>query len=884
MFRWLFILFASCVAAQAGNFEIIFQKQYADLPFETRIDPSGIYGISSFTVAGNIISLQTFDAQDIFEYSNNTFVRSHTNNNTSNSLLKEKSSSDENVDRQNTRQCYLAETSAFRVTDEGLVNDAGEQISVRVPSRNKLVLSLSLNSGTKEQSFSFNNNLAAADLIGIDQKGREYIIVEKFISDIPLNIKREVWTISSNGSVLSILEVPAIKYLSTIKDFTIDAEGNLYHLLTEQSKVSVIKWTGLGNSNGEIVAYPKQYQYSLHYNQLVPKREAASKTIASPVAAASRTQALHIGESYVLYKYVCRAVNLSPNPVAAPDGDTVKTPPRLIVGNNAKVAYKWGGFNTLSGYATGLTKGYYAGDIDTESPSSYAVGVDCSGFVSRCWQLTSHVVTSDMPGITTQYSTWDSLRPGDAIHRDGHVRMFIQKNSNGSLKVVESSGRDWGVSYWSYMPSELTIYTPRYYNGMDTNYSLNRPTMYSALLVGGGVTLQWQCDTAGVVGYRLYYSTDNSTWTLIKNESTLKTNSATVSMLNTAGYFRVASVNGTALVESDWSNVMGAGNFGSAQKVLVLDGFYRETGTWRGAGHTFVYNYGKALESKKLNFESVSSKQLNIVRLAKYASIFRISGDQSTADSTITNIEQDSLKTYLEQGGCLFISGSELGWDLSNKGSTADKAFYNNYLKAVYVADDAGVETVQGETGSALAKVNLQFAQTYEVDFPDEINTYGGSTVAMRYTNNKVAGVQYTGTFGTSVVAGKVIYFAFPLETTANDTAFSAVINQSLAYFSGVSGVKQIPNTHPVVFALSQNYPNPFNPTTTIRFSIAERQFTALKIFDVLGKEVCMLVNEEKPAGEYQVSFNAGNLASGIYFYTLHSGNFTETKKLILVK
>lgn len=59
-----------------------------------------------------------------------------------------------------------------------------------------------------------------------------------------------------------------------------------------------------------------------------------------------------------------------------------------------------------------------------------------------------------------------------------------------------------------------------------------------------------------------------------------------------------------------------------------------------------------------------------------------------------------SLKTYLEQGGCLFISGSEIGWDLSNKGSAADKAFYNNYLKAVYVADDAGVETVVGEAGS----------------------------------------------------------------------------------------------------------------------------------------------------------------------------------------
>jgi photosystem II stability/assembly factor-like uncharacterized protein len=88
----------------------------------------------------------------------------------------------------------------------------------------------------------------------------------------------------------------------------------------------------------------------------------------------------------------------------------------------------------------------------------------------------------------------------------------------------------------------------------------------------------------------------------------------------------------------------------------------------------------------------------------------------------------------------------------------------------------------------------------------------------------------------------------------------------------------------PIASSLSQNYPNPFNPTTSIQYSIASKQFVTLKIYDVLGNEVAALVNEEKPAGNYTVEFNGNNLASGIYFYQMKAGNFTATKKLILMK
>jgi hypothetical protein len=85
-------------------------------------------------------------------------------------------------------------------------------------------------------------------------------------------------------------------------------------------------------------------------------------------------------------------------------------------------------------------------------------------------------------------------------------------------------------------------------------------------------------------------------------------------------------------------------------------------------------------------------------------------------------------------------------------------------------------------------------------------------------------------------------------------------------------------------FNLAQNYPNPFNPTTKISYTIPERNNVSLKIYDMLGREVATLVNTTKEAGNYEVNFNASNLASGLYIYKLTAGNFVSTKKMMLLK
>jgi len=88
----------------------------------------------------------------------------------------------------------------------------------------------------------------------------------------------------------------------------------------------------------------------------------------------------------------------------------------------------------------------------------------------------------------------------------------------------------------------------------------------------------------------------------------------------------------------------------------------------------------------------------------------------------------------------------------------------------------------------------------------------------------------------------------------------------------------------PVKTALFQNYPNPFNPSTIISFTLPGKTFVSLKVFDILGKEAASIVSEEMPAGSYNRQWNAANISSGIYFYRLQTGSFTETKKMILLK
>ncbi|MBK9334062.1 MAG: T9SS type A sorting domain-containing protein [Ignavibacteria bacterium] len=99
-----------------------------------------------------------------------------------------------------------------------------------------------------------------------------------------------------------------------------------------------------------------------------------------------------------------------------------------------------------------------------------------------------------------------------------------------------------------------------------------------------------------------------------------------------------------------------------------------------------------------------------------------------------------------------------------------------------------------------------------------------------------------------------------------------------------LTSIQQIGNSVPGKFNLSQNFPNPFNPNTVISYELQSTGFAKLRVYDVLGNEVATLVNEKQNAGSYNVKFDGSKYSSGIYFYRLDAGEFSDTKRMILLK
>ena len=119
---------------------------------------------------------------------------------------------------------------------------------------------------------------------------------------------------------------------------------------------------------------------------------------------------------------------------------------------------------------------------------------------------------------------------------------------------------------------------------------------------------------------------------------------------------------------------------------------------------------------------------------------------------------------------------------------------------------------------------------------------------------------------------------------TVNLSATEGEAVSAVGTLSSITTDVKSDNILPLEYKLEQNHPNPFNPTTTISYSIPMQGNVIIKVYDIRGNEIKILVNETQAAGSYNISFDASNLSSGLYFYSIRSGNFTSTKKMMLLK
>jgi hypothetical protein len=335
-------------------------------------------------------------------------------------------------------------------------------------------------------------NLGCLRVIGTDDQGRIYLDIDLVEQAAPLEVRREVWILAGTGELQGKLRIPTHYFTRIFRDLELHGNGDLFHMISAEDGVHVLKWSVGAVSGGNYIGdYPPRFQGKIHYNLLdaeepdgLPEvtRFSVPRAMASTV---TRNEAISLGNSYALHQWVCTADNLSDGVEIAPDGDLVLTPDWIVVGLNQRVPYKWGGFDTLANFDAGIAAGNYAGDIHLDGSSAYASGVDCSGFVCRCWKSDTVYTTREMVDpaygpITLPYTSWDKIQAGDAVHKEGHVRLAVTSLQDGSILTLESAGTatDWGVGYTLYSLAELEGYSPRYYINMEG--ATTPVTIYSA--------------------------------------------------------------------------------------------------------------------------------------------------------------------------------------------------------------------------------------------------------------------------------------------------------------------------------------------------------------------------------------------------------------------
>ena len=336
----------------------------------------------------------------------------------------------------------------------------------------------------------------------------------------------------------------------------------------------------------------------------------------------------------------------------------------------------------------------------------------------------------------------------------------------------------------------------------------------------GEVTVSWNAGPTGVnggaaTGFRIYASTNGYGFdggTLVAGGGA---NTVTLSGYDPSltYYFKVVAVNAGG--ESKGSEVMAVVPNAGVQRVLIVNGYdrldrlqnfrypYAYTSNpndgltdrpWARYSNSYDYAVQMATAIHASAPDAAISTTSNeavisgAINLNNYDAVMWILGEESTSTDTFNATEQTKTAAYMAQGGKLFVSGSEIGFDLEAQGGGA--SFYSDTLKADYLADDAGSYNVNAAGGSIFTGLSFSFSsgnvfssltsQTYNVDTPDRINPLGGAIAALTYsTGIGAAGIQHTDA-GTGA---QLVMFAFPFETITTAANRAAVMERIVQYF-----------------------------------------------------------------------------------------------------
>jgi len=322
---------------------------------------------------------------------------------------------------------------------------------------------------------------------------------------------------------------------------------------------------------------------------------------------------------------------------------------------------------------------------------------------------------------------------------------------------------------------------------------------------------------------------------------------------------------------------------------LAANGNNVFTGSYKNGVHLSTNN-GTSWTQTSLNNQSVQSLVVNgnnIFAGAGVSGVYLSTNNGTTW--TQTSLNNRIVHSLAANGNNIFAGTQTYGVYLStDNGTTWAQSSLNNQTvrslavngnnifagtgipgNGVYLSTDNGTNWTQTSLNNVYAvslavNGNNVFAGTFE----------NGVYVS---NNNGASWIQKNEGFGAD-------RWVFAL-SILNNYIFAGTNNSVYRRPLGeLTGIQPISNEVPQQFSLSQNYPNPFNPKTVISYSLIENRFITLKVYDVLGNEVATLVNEKQNGGSYEVEFDGSKFSSGVYYYKLTAGEYSETKEMVLIK
>lgn len=274
--------------------------------------------------------------------------------------------------------------------------------------------------------------------------------------------------------------------------------------------------------------------------------------------------------------------------------------------------------------------------------------------------------------------------------------------------------------------------------------------------------------------------------------------------------------------------------------------------------------------------------------------------DCANFEPTIEPDEMAAIKTFLDNGGYLYLNGVDIAYELADPTSpyytteTAD--FVTNYLHTNYILKEFVSNIAEGIDGDPITDglpllglvggtgaSTIKHSQGHYPNQIDAADTSSAPIVHYFLKPDEYCGIRaiHYGPMGV----GRVVFTTFGFETIAESNARHLFAERVTDWLTVPVSVEEFENNAvPTSFSLLQNYPNPFNPSTTIVYNIPKLSFVSLKVYDLMGQEVATLVNEEKDAGSYSISFDASNISSGMYIYQLNAGGQLFSKKMTLIK